>query len=88
MGIGCCYFGGKIAAQVLIDNAVGGGKECKDMEDGVAFSFSQPVPICGVCREVDLFHRPERNFGFLIHQPDVGMVDVEEYEAMWVLLLQ
>ncbi len=34
---GCCHFGGKIAAQVLIDNAIGGSKECKNMGDKVAF---------------------------------------------------
>jgi hypothetical protein len=30
------HFGGKIAAQVLVDNAIGGSKECKNMGDKVA----------------------------------------------------
>ncbi len=47
-GFGCHYFGGEIAASVLVDNAVRGGKECKNMGDEVAFSFRQPVPICKV----------------------------------------
>ncbi len=34
---GCHHFGGKIAAQILVDNAIGGSKECKNMGDKVAF---------------------------------------------------
>jgi hypothetical protein len=34
---GCCNFGGKVVTQVLVDNAVRGSKEHKDMEDEVAF---------------------------------------------------
>ena len=37
-GFGYCYFGGKVAAQFLVDDAIGGSEECKDMEDEVAFS--------------------------------------------------
>ncbi len=55
LGFGCRYFGGNIAAQVLVDNAAGGGNKPKDMGDEVAFSFGQPVFICKVCCRVDLF---------------------------------
>ncbi len=34
---GCCNFGGKVVTQILVDNAVRGSKECKDMGDEVAF---------------------------------------------------
>jgi hypothetical protein len=34
---GCCHFSGKITAQVLTDDAIGGSKECKNMGDKVAF---------------------------------------------------
>ena len=51
----------------------GGGKERKDVGDEVEFSFGQPVPICEVCREVDLFR-------------SVGMVYGEDYNVMWILL--
>jgi hypothetical protein len=34
---GCRHFGGKIAAQVLVDDAIKGSKERKNMGDKVAF---------------------------------------------------
>ncbi len=34
---GCRHFSGKIAAKVLVVNAIGGSKECKNMGDKVAF---------------------------------------------------
>ncbi len=34
---GCCNFGGKVVTQVLVDNAIRGSKERKDMGDEVAF---------------------------------------------------
>jgi hypothetical protein len=33
----CRHFGGKIAAQVLVDNAIEGSKERENMGDKVAF---------------------------------------------------
>ena len=36
-GFRCCYFGGKVVAQVLVDNAIRGGEEHKNMGDKVAF---------------------------------------------------
>jgi hypothetical protein len=84
-GFGCCDFGGKIAAQVLINDAISGSKEHEDIGDEVAFSFGQLVPICEVFRELNFFSHPERSFGFLVQLPNVGMVDGEEYNTMWVL---
>ncbi len=37
LSFGCRHFGGKIAAWVLVDNAIGGRKEHENMEDEVAF---------------------------------------------------
>jgi hypothetical protein len=34
---GCHHFSGKIAAQVLVDDAIGGSEERKNMGDKVAF---------------------------------------------------
>ena len=33
----CCYFGGKVGAQVLVDNAIGGDEERKSLGDEVTF---------------------------------------------------
>ena len=42
---GCRHFGGKIADQVRVDDAIGGSKECKDVGDEVAFGVGQPGPV-------------------------------------------
>ncbi len=85
-GFGCHHFGGKITAQVLVDNAIRGSKECNNIGDKVAFIGRLSVPIRDVHREVDFFCRPEGCVGFLVHLPDVGMVYGEEHKAVWVLL--
>ena len=85
-GFGCHDFGGESAAEILIDDAIKGGEECKDTGDEVMFGIGQPGPVHEVCREVDLFCQPERGFSFLEHPSTVGMVDAEDYKAMWILL--
>ncbi len=37
LSFGCHHFSGKIAAQILVDDAIGGSKECKNMGDKVVF---------------------------------------------------
>ena len=71
----CCYLGGEIVTQVLVDDAIRGGKECKDMGEKVAFVVRQMGSIHNVCGEVDLLDRPEGGFGFLVHVPDVRVLD-------------
>ena len=61
--------------QVLIDNAIRGGKECKNMGEKVAFVVGQVGPVHNVCGKVDLLDRPEGGFGFLVHAPDVMVLD-------------
>ena len=36
-GFRCCYLGGKTVTQVLVDNAIGGRKEQKNVGDEVMF---------------------------------------------------
>ncbi len=38
-GFRCSYFGGKVAAQIFIDNAIRGCKEGKDVGDKKVFSL-------------------------------------------------
>ncbi len=71
---------------VLVDDAIGGSEEHKNMGDKVAFIGRYSVPIPNVCREVNLFRCLEGCFGFLVHLPDVGMVNGEEHKVVWVLL--
>ncbi len=57
-------------------------KNGKDVGNEVAFGVGQPGPVCKVCQKVNLFCCPERSFGFLVHPPDVGMVDGKEYKVV------
>ena len=71
---------------MLIEDAIGGSEECKDMIDEVVLGVGQPGPVRKVCQKADLFCHPEISFGFIVHPPDVSMVDGEEYKAVWMFL--
>ena len=75
IGFRCRYFGGKVVTQVLVDNAIRGGEECKNMGEKVAFVVRQLSPVHNVCGKADLLNRPEGGFSFLVHSPDVRMLD-------------
>ena len=64
-GFRCCYLCGKIVTQVLVDDAIRGGEECKNMGEKVALVFRQLGPVHDVCGEVDLLNCPEGGFVFL-----------------------
>ena len=76
-GFRCCYFSGKVVSQVLVENVIRGGKECKNMGKKVAFIVGQLGPVHDVCGKVNLLDRPEGGFSFLVHFPDVVMLDGE-----------
>ena len=54
-----CDLRRKVAAEVLVDNAIQCSKEGKDVGDEVAFVGSETIPVCGVGLEVDLRGGPE-----------------------------
>ncbi len=54
-----CDLRRKVAAEVLVDDAIRCSKEGKDMGDEVAFVGSETILICGVGLEVDLLGGPE-----------------------------
>ena len=54
-----CDFCCKIAAEVLVDDAVQCSKEGKNVGDEVAFVVSEAIPICSVSLEVNLIGGPE-----------------------------
>ena len=83
---GDCDFGDEVAAQVFVDNSVGGSEECEDVRDEVTFVGMEVVPVSGVSREINLFRRPERCFGLFVHFPNVFMFDGEEDKTVWILL--
>ena len=59
--------------QVLVDNAIRGSEESKDVGDEVSLVIVQTVvPVVQVLGQVDLFSSPERSFGLLVHLPDLS----------------
>ena len=74
-GFRYCNFGGKVVTQVLVDNTIGSGEECMNMGKKVALVVRQLGPVRNVCGKVDLLSRPEGGFGFLVHLPDVVVLD-------------
>lgn len=58
--------------QVLIDNAIRGGEEGKDVGDEVTLVVIQTiVPIVQILGKIDFLGSPERCLGFLVHLPDL-----------------
>jgi len=53
-GFRLCDLHRKIAAEVLVDDAIRCSEEDKDVGDEVAFDISESIPICSVGLEVDL----------------------------------
>ena len=66
-GYRCCDFVGKVVTQVLVENTIGSGKECKNMVNKVALVVRQLGPVRNVCSKVNLLQLPEGGFGFLVH---------------------
>ncbi len=54
-----CDLRRKIAAEVLVDDAIRCSEEGKHMGDEVAFIVSEAVPICSIGLEVNLLGGPE-----------------------------
>jgi len=70
--LGDLHFTAEALDEVLVDNAIRGGKECEYMGDEVALVIIQAVvPVVEVFGEIDFFGSPERSFGFLVHAPDL-----------------
>jgi len=74
-GFRCCYFGGKFVTLVLVDNAIRGGEECKNMAKKVAFFVRYLGPVHNVCDKVNFLDCPKGSFGFLVNFPDVSNLD-------------
>ena len=63
---------GETLEQVLVDNAVRGGEESKNVGDEVALIVVQAVvPVVKVLGEINLLCGPERGLGLLVHLPDL-----------------
>lgn len=73
---------GEALEEVLVDDAVRGGKEGEDVGDEEALVLGEAVlPVVHVLGEVDLLGGPEGGLGLLVHLPDLVEFDGEEDEA-------
>ena len=54
------------------------------MQDEVLFHSRESIPICSVGCKVNIFSCPEGSFGFLVHPPDVAVLDGEEDKTMGI----
>ena len=58
--------------EILVDDAVGSSEEGQNVRDEVALIIVQPrIPVVEVFGEVNLFRRPKRRLGFLVHLPNL-----------------
>ena len=69
--------------KVLVDDAIGGGEEGKDVGDEVALVVVEAgVPIVHVLGQIDLFGSPEGRFGLLVHLPDLDRCEGRSREGL------
>ena len=75
--LSCLNFVGETFNKVLVDDAIGGGKECEDMRDKVAFVVVELVcPVVHILRKVHFLGCPEGCLGLLVHLPDLWHASV------------
>lgn len=63
--------------QVLIDNAIRGSEEGKNVRDEVALVIVHAgVPVVEILGQIDFLSSPERSFVLLVHLPDLFRVSL------------
>jgi len=73
-GLGDLNLATETLNQVLIDNAIRGSEEGKDVGDEVALVIVQAVvPVVQILGQINLLGGPEGSFGLLVHLPDLFM---------------
>jgi hypothetical protein len=85
--LGDLDLGAESLNEVLVNNAIRGGKEGKDMRDEELLILSQAVvPVVKILGQINLLSSPERSLVLLVHLPDLMVLDGKEDEAVRVLL--
>lgn len=70
--------------EILEDDSVGGGEEGQDVSEEVLLVGGQGFELTNVLREIDFLGGPERRFGFLVHLPDLRVLDRKHTEPVRV----
>ncbi len=85
-GLGNLDFTHEIEHEVLVYDAVAGGKKRQHVFDKVALVIGEfVVPVGLVLHEVNLFGSPERCLGFFVPFPHFRVLDRQQNEAVGVL---
>ena len=77
---------GKVAAEIVIDDAIRCRKKSQDVGYEVLLCWRESFSVCGICREMDLLGSPKGRFGLFVHPPDVVVLDGEEDKMIGVHL--
>ena len=72
-----CDLCGKVATEILIDDAIRCREKSQDVGYEVLLRWRESVPVCGISREINLLGSPKGRFGLFVHPPDVVMLDGE-----------
>lgn len=83
-GFGDLHLTHEVFYEVFVDDAVGRGEKSEDVLDEVLFVVGEFVPVSEVPGKVYFFSCPETGLGFLVHFPDVGILDWQNYEPGWI----
>jgi hypothetical protein len=66
------HLAGESLDKVLVDNAIGGSEEGKDVGDEETLIVVEAlVPVVEILGQINLFGGPEGGFGLLVHLPDL-----------------
>ena len=84
--LGVLHLGAKPLDEVLIDDAVGRGKEGKDVLDEILLVVVELFPIVEIVGEIYLLGRPKRRLCLLEHEPQVVVLNRKDDKARGVLL--
>ena len=71
--------------QVLVDDAVAGGEEGQHVRQEVALVLLERLPVGQIATQVHLLDGPEGSLGFLVHLPNVGVLDGQNDETTRIL---
>lgn len=83
------HLAGESLNQVLVNDTVGGSKECENVGDEEPLIVVESVlPVTHVLSKINLLSCPERGLGLLVHLPDFVVLDGEEHKPSMVLLEQ
>ena len=72
----------EVHSKILVDDPIACCEECEHVLEEMLFIWLQFIPVLLVLVEIDFLRGPEAGGVFLVHLPDIIMLDGEENEAI------